>query len=334
MRFRETGLEKAGRLAIVAALCGSLSIGLAQMVLVPDGDFPQFLALPRGGISSRWDWGALVGIWEPAANPPFLYAVNREGEMEQVALTIPDSGYTVVRGAAGGPDGAIVATGPGFSADGRRSGFLTCIAPDRKRQTIVRTWPFFGDVVTVAPDGIIWAIGWTEDEEDPRKTEFNVLQRFDNFGRLLSSSIVNARGRPGLGGRAFGLSELKASPDRIGWLTDGLEYLEFALDGREMQRFPPPPVSEPDLASLSLALNQENEVLVGVRDRATEKWRIWVLQRAARIWSPLEIRGAEYPRWGRLLGFDGGSLLLIVEGRVIHRYRADEGKPRETGRED
>jgi hypothetical protein len=334
MRFRETGLEKAGRLAIVAALCGSLSMGLEQMVLVPDGDFLQFLGLPRGGISSRWDWGTLVGIGEPATNPPLLYAVNREGQMEQIALTIPDSGYTLVRGAAGGPDGAIVATGSAFSADGRRSGFLAWIAPDRKRQTVVRTWPFFGDVVTIAPDGIIWAIGWTEDEEDRRNTQFNVLQRFDSSGRLLSSSVVSARGRPGLGGRAFGLSELKATRDRVGWLTNGLEYIELSLGGHETQRFPPPPVSEPDLVSFSLALNEENEVLVGARDRATDKWQVWVLQRAARTWTPFEIRGAKHPKWGRLLGFDGGSLILTDEHRVVRRYRVDETKPGATGRGD
>jgi hypothetical protein len=72
----------------------------------------------------------------------------------------------------------------------------------------------------------------------------------------------------------------------------------------------------------TLALSEENEVLILVigRDGATSEIYVWKLHRERRVWLPVEVIEPEFPRWVRLLGFDGDRVLLVDGEFAIHRY--------------
>jgi hypothetical protein len=144
-------------------------------------------------------------------------------------------------------------------------------------------------------------------------------------GAVLNTFTPRAAAAPDLGHNAVDSSELRASADRVAWLTNGMEYIEFSLDGRELDRFEGPAFPGNRAARFrSLALSASNEVIIGVAERGT--WNIWALDRQKRAWVITHIvAGIEQPTFGRLLGFDGSSVIADVEDREMLRTR---GQPR------
>ena len=97
-----------------------------------------------------------------------------------------------------------------------------------------------------------------------------------------------------------------ASPDRVGWFNDG-SYVEFSLDGKEIGRYDGP---EGDtLHDLSgVALNDQNDVVLGRFSR--KKAEFDLLDRENGTWIPASIEKERLPSWGRVLGFDGATLVV------------------------
>jgi hypothetical protein len=148
-----------------------------------------------------------------------------------------------------------------------------------------------------------------------------VLKRFDSSGKLLATTPVQAKACPHLDPDAAHQSLMKSSKDRVGWLTNGHEYIEFGLDGRELGRYQPPPGPTPDVFDATLALSEDNEVLVGTRDGEVRK--VWWLDREERSWKPVDLPGAKLTPWA-LLGFDGDRVVVIdgghPNGATVARY--------------
>jgi hypothetical protein len=58
---------------------------------------------------------------------------------------------------------------------------------------------------------------------------------------LSSMEVPDAKARAAAGNEADSPSRLVSSNDRVGWMTNGSEYIEFSLDGTILQRFDGPP---------------------------------------------------------------------------------------------
>lgn len=327
MGDRHTRHYGAGLAGILFLFSGSFTVVWPQSghTLVPDGEILESFRQPGVLAWGRWDWGRVVGIEDSDTKEPLAIIADREGRVERVRVAIPEAGYMSIRGISGDTDGALALTGSANSAGGRRGGFVAWISPDRQRQTVIRTWPFFGEAVALAPDGVIWTAGFVVDETQPRNTQYNVFKRFDSSGKVLGTFAVRAEGRPHAGWNATEVSRLKASQDRVGWLTNAMEYIEFALNGRQLNRFPPPAVSRTfQYSDLSLALDgDDNRVLTAAKDEG--RLKVWALDRERTVWVPVQFGEAEHPRSGLLLGFDSGALLAADERWRIRRYSVSGG---------
>jgi hypothetical protein len=143
--------------------------------------------------------------------------------------------------------GEIAVIGSAYTSDGRGTTFVGRILADRQHQTITRVWPYCPMAVTFAADGTIWTIGHLKDDANTTIRAYSVLRRFDASGKMLGSTNVSLAERT-----TQGLSHLRSSPDRVGWLTHGLEYIEFSLDGNEIARYDGPEgASDRDISGMA-----------------------------------------------------------------------------------
>lgn len=305
-----------------------------QRTIVAEGDPLPILLQPRLLSQARWAWGRMVGIEQNSVNDPLLFTVRTGEPPERLRFTIPDSGHIFVYDVASGPDGSVALSGSAYTADGKHGVFIAWIAPDRKSQTVSRTWPYVPYKITFAGDGNIWAVGWILDPPShDQNAHFNVFKVFDPSGRVLNTFTPRARTAADTSRNAVSSSHLRASQDRIGWLTNGMEYIEFALDGREVGRFEGPAFAENRTATFrSLAVSDKNDVMISVSEQ--RKLNIWGLDRQRHGWTPHTLGPDSEITSGQLLGFDGSFTVADVvdrkmsrtrgQGRILQTYRVSD----------
>ncbi len=264
----------------------------------------------------RWTSNRLAGC-DYCTSQPILWAVDRQGYREAVAFAIPGADYTSIWDVASGPDGSLVAVGFAISGDDRMGTFIVWISPDTTRQVVTRVWPYAPNVVTVAPDGTIWTVGPVmTDHSGPKYT--NVLRRYAPSGQLLASTIV--RGVRKNNGGTYVVSEvsaLMASQDRIGWLTQACQYLEFSFEAVQLGSYACPNGYRRINDVSGVALSSADDLLVG------GEWLAPLapleLDRAADTWKPVPV----YQDSGKtqmLLGFDGPTLVTSAMSSSMRRY--------------
>jgi len=256
-----------------------------------DGDRP--LPLLSGG--------KLLSVEVNRTPEPVLWAVDANGRPEEVRFTIPGASYVLVHGMAATADGTLVVHGSTYDNNSRGGSFLSIIAPDRSKSTVVRLVPYYPRVLTIAQDGTIWMIGY-----DESRRQHNVLKRFDPAGKVISSRDLDATGR--ISQDANEESTLRASGDRVGWLTNRSEYIEFSLDGQEMDRFQAPPW-HPMLAALTtFAIDKKDTVIASVTQPKQQESLVWLLDRSRHDWVPLSRGKLEATSW--MLGLDGNDVVF------------------------
>jgi hypothetical protein len=269
-----------------------------------------------------WQCRGLLGVEENFTDEPIIFYTNDEGRTERIQLSIPGGRYLLIRGIAGSRDGSIAATFSAYNDAGQPGSFLALIRPDRSQQVVVRMWPYVADAATMGPSGQVFTIGRVRDGAGGRDSQHNVIKIFDAAGKLINTSVILARGDPEFSsGDAGQASLLSSSKDRLGWLTNLNEYIEFRFDGSELHRFPAPPGRAPDPFG-TFALSSDNDVVVGTVDG--DHLKLWSLQRLTGSWTALDISGTK-PSTSALLGFDGQQLVIVdgrnSEGATISRYR-------------
>ena len=264
-----------------------------------------------GHFNPVWGDRGLYGVDLNPSDEPILWRVDRDGNREDLRFAFSGGRHITINGVAEAPDGGIVVIGGALSGDGRGATFLSCIAADHATKTITRLSPFVPWALTVAPDGVIWAVGFVRGSKIDTVEAFNVLERFDHNGKLLSTEALQVKGVPwGGGGDATAWSVLRASKDRVGWLTTGNEYIEFSLDGREISRVNGPPGrNDHDEIWASFVLSSTNTVLIGIpsNNTATAELRLWSLDRRQRSW--IAVPGENLSGRTYLFGADGDAIL-------------------------
>ena len=239
--------------------------------------------LPLASIP-RWSGSRLASCDECQSREPLIWAIDEYGHREEVSLVIQNAGYISVSDVAAGADDALAVVGYALSDASKIADLVVWISPDRKRQVVMRTTPFVPYVVTMAPDGTIWAVGTVKAGEDTTDDLYpNVVRHFDSTGALLHSAIVDVRGRAGLARVSDG-SALMASGDRVGWMTRACEYVEFTFSAREIGRYDCPNQLANSGGLGGVALSSDDEIAVGGPGGSFAPLR---LNRANRTWAPI-----------------------------------------------
>jgi hypothetical protein len=200
---------------------------------------------------------------------------------------------------------------------------LAWISPDRKQQIVTRVSPYVPDAIATAPDGTIWAVGRLKDEANPQAVTYNIMRHYDRSGQMLGSWTARPKRvlkRLWRGGTVE--SHLVAAGDRIGWVTNAGEYIEYSPYGVELSRFDGPAGVESDEKRVTgAALSGANELFLSVdrRPRGGVS-QVVALDRQTGAWL-LALPGLT----GRedLAGFDGRSLVLLSAGELgkVRRYK-------------
>ena len=260
----------------------------------------------------QWGGEILAGYENNFSNGPIIYTIDRNGKRDETLFTFQDAGRINIYNIAVSLDGEIALVGSAFTNDSRGTTFLARIAPDRQRQTITRTWPYCPDVITFSPDGSIWTIGHMKDYQNTRDLEMYVLRRFDRAGKMLGSTTLQVKGD-----ETAVASFLRASRDRIGWFTRGPQYIEFSLDGLEIGRYDRPAgAGEWDITGI--AISDENEVVASWFGGG--KAEFVILDREKRTWTAVALPKEHAPKWARVLGFDGSTLLTYSKNGRLTRF--------------
>ncbi len=317
--------------ALLVAIAG-VGSGQSARVLTR-GDATQII-IPATKPSSRaspvppvWSGGALLSVIVNATPEPVLNVTHADGRNEEIRFRFPDWIDLVIVGLTGREDGEIVAGGWGDKIDGSRSGFVVRIGKNRA-STLIPVDAILIGVMTVGPGEVIWAAGSGKDKETD---EFhnNILVRLSPDGKLLSSAILEFPGDPS--GRAFG-SQMRASSDRIAWLTSRNDYIEYSSSGSELTHVAGPEADNE--FGQALALSEANTVLIGKTTKGTRaqppRVNVYSLDRIKQEWFLSEMAGAPIPGGTSIFGFDGPTLMTggrdRTLGQVLVRYALSETK--------
>jgi hypothetical protein len=283
---------------------------------VPAFEHERDMYVSSGNHLPTWSGRLLLRFEDNLTSAPLVDAVDRDLNHDAISFEIPGATLINIRGLGGGSDGSILVGGNAFSKDSRRSGFIAWISPDRKRRTLIQTEPFRPEAVVLATDGTIWAAGHIFDGVEGWHNTYNVIQRYDGAGKMLSSmQVPQARAAANVGNEADMSSRLVVSKDRVGWMTNGCEYIEFSLDGAILQRFDGPPETEGYLVH-GVALSEGNDLILARAGGA-----VLAFDRTASSWVPVSIPGRKPGEDVWVLGFDGTTLVVDRDRGILGRFK-------------
>jgi hypothetical protein len=159
---------------------------------------------------------------------------------------------------------------------------------------------------------VVWAAGDVRDEDNHGTVQVNVLRRYASSGALLGQVAIDS---PASRSRdAAASSSIRASKDRVGWISGGRVH-KFALDGKQVYQGAGPPLANPELSGdISFDYDSAGRLIVSETFSPRRVMKLWELDRESRTWRPVPIRGRE-DSFGRILGFDDRALVL-AEGHL------------------
>lgn len=308
--------------------------GAALLLLDPSGDVWAQQNQRYKLESERWEnfstgglvlphlsGGAILVVKDNPSAAPVLVRIGDNGVLERLPLTFPGAHRLTIRGVSASPDGTVAAAAIAWLADATQGNFLIRIEPDRARQEVIPVAGYSPMLVVLPSDGTIWTIGNLQD--DSMNWTSHLLKRFSAEGKELGSKPVKTRealsySNPARAGeirdpKAF--SALRASKDRVGWMTAGNEYIEFDLDGAEILRLDGP---EGALTSGTLALSAESDVLVEIGTK--KEASCWSLDRKQRRWNRVNLE-EEGMNPSLLLGFEGRRIIMTKPDGRVRRFR-------------
>jgi hypothetical protein len=300
-------------IAATVAITMSVHPGLAQSgrTFAPAGEIRAEFSL-AGAFLPLWSGHSLLQVEKNYSAAPVLYAIDKNGNREDIPLAIPKAFRIGVWSASAGRDGALAVLTSALSDDSRGALVLNWISPDRTRRTMTRIdRPYIAERVVIAADGTIWTAGESVDNN----VKAPVLWRFDSSGKQLGAYVPGdtLRGR-----YPAEHSFLVSSRDRIGWYTGPNEYIEFAFDGTMIGRFPGFPPAE-GVRTEAAALSDDNDVLICNKNSNTHTYQLYALDRVTRAWDPVTF--TDKSDITLISGFEGTTLVTIPEGKVIRFYR-------------
>jgi hypothetical protein len=287
--------------------------------LTPAGSAEMPFTLVSGTIA-LWSGGAFVFVRDRFSGAPTFRFFDRNGtQVSQFTFSIPEASLINIydNSVALGLDGSVAIVGTAYTDDSRAGMFVAWVSPDRQKQTIIRTSPFFPRAVAVASDGTIWVAGdVTKERHEKPDYSQHLIRRYDKMGTLLGS--FTPWSSLGTDLPAFPPtvnSVLLPLKDRVGWYSPGSHtYIEFSLDGSVANRFKSAPHPEHDL--IHVALCDDGSLFASTRITRGEQqtnWGIFALDRQRGEWSLIPRNES----WGILFGCDGTRLAAATDFKTI-----------------
>jgi hypothetical protein len=265
-----------------------------------------------------WRGSLLLVVEDNHTKSPRVDTVNRDGQRESILFDLPDGALVGINAVGAGTDGSIVASITAFSTNDRKVNLVSRVLPDRKSRMLIATGTFMAAAVALAEDGSIWAVGNIWAYGRPDNGDKNVIQHFDTSGTLVSSfKVPDPQGWSVNPANANEGSYLLASQTRIGWFTNGCQYIEFSLDGKEVGRFDGPPGL--DWKTLfNVALSARGDLVL-----SSPKTKVLALDRETRQWVALSLPNpiGQVSRPVGVLGFDGLTLVVEPANGTLRRFR-------------
>jgi hypothetical protein len=269
----------------------------------------------RGGM--KWSHGAFLFQSGGAGLAPTFYTLDREGRLvSSVTASIPDAGYVSVGGCDRRGDNSIVFIGQARSAYGQPAPFIALISTDGRTERVISTAPYWPYMLTVAPDGTFWTLGFEMVNDKVSAPELDpnagVLRHFDRLGKLLGSTGPQSHFVKDSASE-FRLTSgfIAATRTRIGWYGQGPgtggQYVEIDLNSMTMHSYPG--LSElPESSRLvCFSLTESGSTFLSLYDNAAQRSTTFMFDRAALKW--LLIKANERPA-PYLIGVDGEQLVF------------------------
>jgi hypothetical protein len=321
-------------LAFLVAMFGASPASAQSARVLTRGEVKQIvLSAPvpdHRVVPPLWGGHALLNLIVNETRTPVLDSITADGLTEEVRFSIPDWTRLTVVSLWGGEDGEIVAGGFGITDQIEPKSFVVRIARDRTQQTNIPVENLAIQAMTVGPSGVIWALGSGKDQEtgDPHR---NILTRLSPTGKVLSSTILDVPGKPSY--TVAYPTGMRASSDRVGWLTLGNDYVEFGTDGTEMTHVAGPASAPNDMYGTAFALSYANTALIskvvrGKKPKDLTTLKIWTLDRVQQSWFLSESASGAFPTSTSIYGFDGETLMTSgfdrQLGQLLVRYGLSE----------
>jgi hypothetical protein len=271
-----------------------------------------------------WGGNALLVAEGSVAEPSSFVAYDRKGAVVfSAGFSVEGAAHANVYSFARGADGTAGICGLAFDREGRRAPFISWISADGSTQKIIRTEPYVPELITVAPDGTLWTVGY---ELNPDLLESSgvdrhagVLRHWDRAGKQLAAWIPRSSLSTFLYLNPTN-GFLSAGKERVGWLrflpaqNEGA-YVE-ALPGGTIVEYPLPALpllsgGRSAVAYGGLALTDAEDVYVTAWDIPTRQHAsAYRLDRAARQWIPVALPGGGTTKFALLYGASGAELVM------------------------
>lgn len=285
-----------------------------RLVRESGSDTLHGIADPTHG-AMKWSHGAFL-YKESGTYPPAFYTLDREGNwIYSATFRGPNGAHVSSYDYDRGTDGSIVLSGA-YSSDQGAVPFLAWSSADGKTQRLVPTTPYFPYMLSVAPDGTVWTIGYEMINWDSKAPgldpEAGVLRHFDASGGLLGSALPRSRFKTPYESFRLASGLLVAKGDRLGWYAprEGSgQYVEVSTATMAVQSYPglQPTPSRCDMA-VGLAVSDSGVVTVQIEDRSPLARTTYSFDRATSKWVPLQVPAiGGYNFTPRLVGSDGES---------------------------
>lgn len=304
-----------------AVLAGAPLRAMAARASQPPGvqtrDF-RLLTLPGGRTAvPRWHYGLLVFLHLPGDGAPHFTVADPEADRIVARLTVevPEAKEVFPVDLAVFPDRKrFVISAVSRNANGTRSLWLLFYSADGQRLHAEKVTPFQPNLLAVAPDQTVWALGANVRTVENRNSTDAVLCRWNDRGQLLYQALERrlvpddlfpGQAEPESGTPALAVSQNRAA---VYLPTSGV-LAEVSASGEVLGVHRPPRPAGPDgkpAAFHGLALLDSGETfgaIAGIRrfDRAAGSW-------SAPDNSPALSKGfAIYGSSGRQLLINGAS---------------------------
>lgn len=195
MTFKRLSLAFSGLLALTQLVAAADAVG-PSMTQINSIVLDSLTDQTRG--SMKWSHGAFLFQNASGGGPPTFYTLDREGQLlSSATAAIPESAYVSVGTCDRWDDNSIVFIGQAWSAYGQPTPLIGLISSDGRTERVVRTAPYWPYMLSIAPDGTFWTLGYEMVNDKTSGPELDpdagVLRHFDRSGKLLGASGPQAQ---------------------------------------------------------------------------------------------------------------------------------------------
>jgi hypothetical protein len=271
-----------------------------------------------------WSEGAFVRCEVDGVSSPTIHSVDLAGEDSLIVFSLPNARIIHVESIARGRNNALAIVGDAFDQNGHRGEFIAWVSPDRLTINALRTTGYIPRLVSLAPDGTIWTIGWERSDPNNELSRLNpdarVLRHFDTSGKLLDSFLPQRSIRTSRIDLTSNLGYLVSTSAGIGWYQGSGPYYELTFSDSRIVQYPGIPKHQHEYA-VGLSLTETGSVFLGTAvygdSELPRGYQLYELDRIRANWMLCTLPSGGYGagRSVRFLGGDGHDTLMFAAAK-------------------